>query len=72
MPLIIGIDNEGNISICIDEVNTVYKDGKGQSELCMTIESGVIITTSKKLGLVMTSSKEGEVISNDKRLPKYV
>ena len=29
MPLIIGLDNKGDVSVIIDGAHVVYKDGKG-------------------------------------------
>ena len=56
--------------IYIDGSHAVHADGKGHSELYLTIGKGAMINVSKKLGLVTVSSTETEVVSNGERFPK--
>ena len=67
--LIIEINKEGNVHICIDRAHAVYNDAKGHSGLYLTMGHGAMINISKKLGVVTTSSTETEVVSCGERFP---
>ena len=71
LPLIIEIDDKGDMYIYIDRVYAVHDDGRGYSGLHVTMGRGGIINQSKKLGVVMTSSTETEIVSTGERFPKY-
>ena len=70
MPLIIAIDEDRNTYMHIDRVDAIYVDIKGHLGLFLTMGQGVIISISKKLDLVTTSSAETEVVSCSERFPK--
>ena len=72
MPLIIIIDDNGNVHIYIDDAHTIYSDARGHSGLFLTIGQGIMINTSKKLGLVTTSSIETEVVLSGERFLKCI
>jgi len=71
LPLIIKIDDKGNVYIYIDRVHAVHADGKEYSGLYMMMDKGAIINVSKKLGLVTNSLMETEVVSYSEWFPKY-
>ena len=70
MPLIISIDKSGNVHVCVDGAHAAHQDGKGHSGLFATMGRGAMMSASKKLDLVTTSSTETEVVSNGERFPK--
>lgn len=70
LPLIISIDENGDVCICADGAPAAHADGKGHSGLFVTIGRGAMINASKKLGVVTTSSTETEVVANGERFPK--
>ena len=70
IPLIIGIDDEGNTMIYIDGAHAVHGDCKGHSGLFLTLGRGAMINVSKKLRLVTVSSTETEIVSTGERMPK--
>ena len=72
LPLIIAIDEDGNIYAYIDGAHTIHVDAKGYSGLFLTIGRGAMIKILKKLGLVTTSSTETEVVSCGERFPKCI
>ena len=63
LPLIIIIGDEGHVYVCIDGVHDVHADGKGYSVMFVTIVTGVMINSSKKLKVGAISSTEIEVVS---------
>ena len=70
LPLIIFINGEGNLCIYIDRAHTVHQDSKGHSGLFATMGRRAMMSASKKLGLVTTSSTETEVVSNGEKFLK--
>ena len=70
MPLIISIGEDGRVCAYIDGSHAIHADGKEQSGLFLAIGRGAMISVSKKLGLVTTSSTKTEVVSNGQRFPK--
>jgi len=71
LPLIIGMDDSGNVVVYVDGARAVYSDGKGHSGLFVTMGIGAMINVSKKLGVNTVSSTETESISTGERFPKY-
>jgi hypothetical protein len=69
MPLIIAMTDEGTI-IYIDGAHAIHTDARGHSGLFVTQGKGAMISVSKKLGVVTTSSTETEIVSTGERLPK--
>lgn len=69
LPLIISIDDKGNVHVHIDGAHAVYGDGKGHSGLFLTMGKGAMINVLNKLGLVMTSSTETEIVANGECFP---
>lgn len=70
LPLIIGIDENGDVLIYIDGAHAVHTDAKGHSGLHLTMGRGSMISVSKKIGLNTNSSTETEVVSTGERMPK--
>ena len=70
IPLIIEIDENGDVHIYIDSTHAIHSNGKGHSGLYVTMGRGAIINQSKKLGVVTNSSTETEVISTGERFSK--
>ena len=58
LPLIISIDDDGRALTHVDGAHALHDDGKGHLDLFVTMDLGVMINASKKLGLVTTSSTE--------------
>ena len=63
LPLIIIIDEERNVHVCIDRVHATHVDVKGHSGLFVTMGTSAMINVSKKLGVGAFSSAEAEVVS---------
>ena len=72
LPLIISIDDEGNVYVCIDCSYTIYTNTKGHSGLLLIMGRGVIINASKKLALVTISSTETEIVACRERFSKCI
>ena len=70
LPIVLSIDENGEVTTHIDGIHAVHDDGKGHSGLCLTMEQGAMMNVLKKLGLVTTSSTEKEIVSNGERFPK--
>ena len=70
LPLIIEIDEKGDVYIYIDGAHAVHDDGKGHSGLYITMGRGGLINQSKKLGIVTISSTETEIVSTGECFPK--
>ena len=70
LPLIIVIDDNGDIFMYIDGVHAAYEDRKGHFGLFLTIDRGSMINQSKKLGIVTTSSTETEIVSTGEHFSK--
>lgn len=70
IPLIIEIDDEGNVYIYIDQAHIVHADRKGHSGLYIIIGKGAMLNMSKKLGVIIASSTETEIVSIGERFPK--
>jgi len=70
LPLIIGMDDSGNVVIYVDGAHAVHSDGKGHSGLFVTMGTGAMINASKKLRVDTVSSTEPEVVSTGERFPK--
>ena len=68
--LIIIIDEERNMHVCIDRVHATHVDVNGHSGLYFTMGSSAMINVSKKLGVGAFSSAEAEVVSTGKIFPK--
>ena len=51
-------------------VHAVHADGRGHSGLCLTMGRGGMLNVSKKLGQVILSSTETEVVADGERFPK--
>ena len=69
LPLIISVTDAGTF-IYIDGAHAVHTDAKGHSGLFVTQGRGAMISVSKKLGVLTTSSTETEIVSAGERLPK--
>ena len=70
LPLILEIDDDGNVYIYIDGAHAAHDDAKGHSGLYVTMGRGGLINQSKKLGVVINSSTETEIVSTGERFPK--
>ena len=72
LPLIILIDDKGNVYVHIDGPHAIHADAKGHLDLFLIIGYGAMINASKKLGLVTMSSIETEIVACRERFPKYI
>ena len=70
IPLIISIREDGEVCIYIDGAHAVHANGKEHSGLYVMIGKGAMINVLKKLGLVMNSSMETEVVSCGEQFSK--
>ena len=70
MPLMLTIDEKGDVSTCIDGAHAVHNDGKGHSDLFLTMGKGAMKKASKKLGMFTTSSTKTEIVADGERFPK--
>ena len=70
LPLIVAIDEDGNVCMHVDGAHAVHVDGKGHSGLFVTMGRGAMINASKKLGVNTISSTETEIVSDGERFPK--
>ena len=71
LPLVIVIDNKGEVLVCIDRVHTVFNNSKEYSGLYFTMSKGTMINILKKLSVVTTSLIEIEAVLNCKHFLKY-
>ena len=55
-----------------DGAHAVHNDVKCHSGLFLTMEQGATMSTSRKLGLVATSSTETDIVADGERFPKCV
>ena len=62
--LIISINKDREVYICIDGAYTVHMDKRGHSELYLTMRRGRMINILKKLELITTNSTETEVVAD--------
>ena len=67
--LVISMNGDGAV-IYIDGAHAIHLDARGHSGLVLTQGKGAMISVSKKLGVVTTSSTEMEIVSTGERLPK--
>ena len=70
LPLIIIIDEEGNVNNKIDGVHDSPACGKVHSSLFVTVGTNDMINVSKKLGVGAIISTETEVVSTRERFHK--
>ena len=63
-------DDDGNACVCIEVSHVAHVDGEGCSRLHATRGKGAMIDASRKLGLVMSSSTEIEMLSCGETFPK--
>ena len=64
------MNGNGEMMIYIDGANMVHMDTRGHSGLFTTMGKGAMLEVAKKLGMVIISSTETEVVSTGERLPK--
>ena len=70
LPLIIRIDEEGEAQIYINGVHTAHINRKSHFRIYLTIGRRAIMSVLKKLGLVIISSTETEVVTDREYFPK--
>ena len=69
-PMIISIDESGQVRAHIDGAHAMHMDGRSHSGLHVTMGRGGVVNVSKKLGLNTISSTETEVVADGERFPK--
>lgn len=67
----IAIAKDSKVQIYINRSHIVRSNGKGYSRMFLTIGRGAMLTTSKKLGLIITSLTKTEVVVDGECFPKY-
>ena len=70
LPLIISIDDEGEVVTCIDGAHAVRAYGKMHSGMFLTMGKGAMMNVSKKLGVVTASSTETKIVADGEIFPK--
>ena len=70
LPLIIGVDDKGDVRACADGAHGAHADGEEPSRMLDTVGRRVITNVSKKLGFATTRSVETEVVSSGERFLK--
>ena len=58
IPLIIHIDDKGQVEVCTDGAHAVHADGKVCSEMFLAMDKGAMMSVSKKLGVIIVGSTE--------------
>ena len=71
LPLVLSIDESGDVAMHVDGACAVHNDDKGHSGLFLTMGQGAMMSMSKKLGLMTTSSTETEIVADGERFPKH-
>ena len=64
LPLIVGVDDSGEVIVCIDRSHAVHVGGKGHSGMFAMMVRGATMSSSKNLGVATKVSTETEVASN--------
>ena len=70
-PLVLKIDDKGDVVMHVDGEHAVHNDGEGHSVLFLVIGKRAMTNVSKKLGFVTTSSTEPEIVADEERFPKF-
>ena len=64
LPMIMSINDKGEVCVCIEGSHAVHADSKGHSGLFVSMRRGAMSKVSKNLGVVTVSLTETEVASN--------
>ena len=70
IPLIISIDDKGEVVTCADRSHAVHADGKRHSGMLLNMDKGAIMSASKKLGVVTVSSTGTKIVADGERFQK--
>ena len=70
LPLVIEIDENGDVRARTDRANTIHNDGKRHFGFHLTMGKGAMMNVSEKLGLNKVISIETEVVVDEERFHK--